>query len=106
DGWKRRHGVARYRIVGEAGSADFEEITKSREEFQKMLAEWDPEVFLNSDETAVFYRLAPNSTLATGPVKGTKRDKARMTVLLTANATGTVKEHPLVIGKKNLPMPF
>ena len=47
------------------------------------------------DETG----LLPNSTLATGLVSGKNKQKEKITVALCANATGTDKLVPLVIGK-------
>ena len=58
------------------------------------------------DETGLFYRLQPNSTLATGPVSGKKKQKERITVALCANATGTDKQVPLVIKKSARPGSF
>ena len=55
------------------------------------------------DETGLFYCLLPNSTLATGPVSGKKKQKERITIALCANATGTDKLVPLVIGKSAHP---
>ena len=43
--------------------------------------------------------MAPNQTLSSTPVRGQKKDKTRITVLLGANATGTDKLKPWVIGK-------
>ena len=51
------------------------------------------------DETGLFFRLEPNKTLATGPVSGTKKCKQRISVALCANADGSDKLKPLVIGK-------
>ena len=42
--------------------------------------------------------MAPSQTLSTKPVPGRKKDKTRITVLLGANATGTDKLKPWVIG--------
>ena len=46
------------------------------------------------DETGL-NRLEPDATLATGPVKGKKKNKERITVALCANATGMDKQKPL-----------
>ena len=43
--------------------------------------------------------MSPSQTLSTKPVPGQKKDKTRITVLLGANATGTDKLKPWVIGK-------
>ena len=58
------------------------------------------------DETGLFFRLEPNKTLATGPVSGTKKCKQRITVALCANADGSHKLKPLVIGKSARPRCF
>ena len=58
---------------------------------------------LQHGETGLFYCLLPNSTLATGPVSGKKKQKERITIALCANATGTDKLVPLVIGKSAHP---
>ena len=50
--------------------------------------------------------MAPNQTLSSTPVRGQKKDKTRITVLLGANATGTDKLKPWVIGKSQCPIPF
>ena len=50
--------------------------------------------------------MTPNQTLATKPVKGKKKDKEQITVLLCTNATGTDKLQPLVIGKSANPRCF
>ncbi|ELU11777.1 hypothetical protein CAPTEDRAFT_60213, partial [Capitella teleta] len=60
----------------------------------------------NMDETALFFKLEPDSTLATAPVKGKKKSKERITVALCANATGSEKLKPLVIGRAKRPRCF
>ena len=60
----------------------------------------------NMDETGLFYCLTPNSTSATGSVRGTKKCKDRLTITLCANADGSHKCKPLVIGKSKKPRCF
>jgi hypothetical protein len=50
--------------------------------------------------------MAPSQTLSTKPVPGRKKDKTRITVLLGANATGTDKLKPWVIGNSKRPRPL
>lgn len=50
--------------------------------------------------------MSPSQTLSTKPVPGRKKDKTRITVLLGANATGTDKLKPWVIGKSKRPRPL
>jgi DDE superfamily endonuclease len=54
----------------------------------------------------LYYRMAPNQTLSSTPVRGQKKDKTRITVLLGANATGTDKLKPWVIGNSKRPRPL
>jgi hypothetical protein len=55
----------------------------------------------NADETALFYKLMPNNTLAFKGERCTdgKNSKERITILLCTTSTGTDKLLPLVIGK-------
>ena len=50
--------------------------------------------------------MASNQILSTNAVKGKKKDKARLTVLLTVNAIGTEVLKPLVINKSKRPHTF
>ncbi|MEW8693664.1 MAG: hypothetical protein AB2535_21740 [Candidatus Thiodiazotropha endolucinida] len=109
-GWlqkfKKRHNIASHVAHGEADSADPTVVSQGRQQLQEDLAAYDPNNIYNMDETGLFYRLLPNSTLATGPVSGTKKQKDRITVALCSNATGTDKLVPLVIGKFQRPRCF
>ena len=110
NGWlarfKKRHGIALHKMEGEAASADVAVVTEARRELQEMLEGWDPDLVYNMDETGLFFRMEPNATLATRAVKGKKKSKERLTVALCANATGTHKIKPLVIGKSKKPRCF
>ena len=109
-GWlqkfKKRHVISKHVAHGEADSADPVAVSQGRLQLQEDLATYDPQDIYNMDETGLFYRLLPNSTLATGPVSGKKKQKERITVALCANATGTDKLVPLVIGKSAHPRCF
>ena len=72
----------------------------------ELLSQYRPEDVYNADETGLFFRLTPNQTLSTKAVKGKKKDKNQITVLLCTNATGTDKLKPLVIGKSAKPRCF
>jgi len=47
-----------------------------------------------------------NQTLSTHPIASQKKDKTRITVFLSTNATGTNKLTPWVIGNAKYPRPF
>jgi DDE superfamily endonuclease/Tc5 transposase DNA-binding domain/CENP-B N-terminal DNA-binding domain len=102
-GFKQRYGLKSYRMHGEAGSSPLENLPAFRQQIREKLALFDLENIFNADETALFFRMLPTQTLATTAQKGTKKDKERVTILLTANATGTTKLKPLIIGRSAQP---
>ena len=57
----------------------------------------------NLDETGLYYRLTPNKTLATIQVRGRKNVKARVTIALCSNASGSENTKMLVIGNAKPP---
>lgn len=109
-GWlsnfKKRYGISRHKIFGESQGNDMKAVVSGREELRKQLEKYDPDNLFNFDETGLFYRLPPNSTLATRPVHGCKRQKDRLTIGLLTNATGSYKPKPVVIAKAARPRCF
>ena len=109
-GWlqnfKSRYGIKSKTYEGEAASADLKSVETGREDLRKLLLNYKPEDVFNQDETGLFYRLGPNSTLATGRVKGKKKSKERVTISLCSNATGTEKCKPFLIAKVKRPRCF
>ena len=109
-GWlhkfKKCHTISKHIAHGEADSADPVVVSQGRLQLQDDLASYDPNDVYNMDETGLFYQLLPNSTLATSPVSGKKKQKERITVALCSNATRTDKLVPLVIGKSARPWCF
>jgi hypothetical protein len=95
--FKKRHTISHYIAHGEASSADMENVTLGRAEMKETLSGIDPANIYNLDETGLF-RLESDTNLATGPIRGKKKKKDRLTVSLCVNATGTDKVRPLVIG--------
>ena len=93
-------------IHGEAASAPLDTLPAARAQLQGILAQYDPADVYNADETALFYRMPPDRTLASGPVCGGHSDETRITLLFCVNATGTDRLKPLVIGKARHPRCF
>ena len=110
NGWlqkfKDRHNISKKKFEGESASADMQQVSSGRESLRALTTSYAPCDIYNMDETGLFYRLTPNSTLATGAVRGTKKCKDRLTVALCANADGSHKCKPLVIGKSKRPHCF
>lgn len=115
DGWlakfKKRHGIRYLKICGEILSSDTSEITPFIHKLRATLDEMkitDDQQY-NADESALFYRLLPNKTFVAATEKtapGGKASKERISFMLCANASGTHKLKPLVIGKSANPRCF
>ncbi|GBB87131.1 hypothetical protein RclHR1_01360002 [Rhizophagus clarus] len=102
NGWiekfKIRNNIRCYRLHGEANSAPLETLFEERRKLQPISQDYTLDNIFNADKTDLFFRMAPNQTLASAPTPGTKLDKTHITVLLATNAIGTQKLKPLVIG--------
>ena len=109
-GWvknfKRRNNLRSYKKRGEAGDVDKSSLPQHCEDIQSILINYDKKDIYNCDETALFWLMEPNRTLSHGPVQGRKKRKDRVSLLLTANATGDDKLPILFIHKYENPRPL
>lgn len=115
EGWlwkfKKRHGIRYLKICGEILSSDTSQITPFIHTLRATLNEMeitDAQCY-NADESALFYRLLPDKTYVAATEKtapGRKTSKERITFMLCANADGSHKLNPLVIGKSANPRCF
>lgn len=104
--FKRRYNI-RLRVThGEAGSVDTAQLEAQRAELQELIEQYDPDDVYNFDETGLFFRMLPSQTLATGKMRGKKKDKARITVALGCNLSGSDKLPPLIIHTSKKPRCF
>jgi hypothetical protein len=93
--WKKQHGVRvdmGRRRHGEAAAADQAGVLLARESVRKVVEGYGEEKMYNQDESGLFWRQVPTRTLAQGKKAGLKKDKQRITVSFTCNATGTDKQ--------------
>jgi Tc5 transposase DNA-binding domain len=76
NGWiekfKRRNNIRSYRLHGEANSAPLETLAEERKKLQTILQDYTLDNIFNADETGLFFRMAPNQTLASTSTSGTK----------------------------------
>jgi len=99
---EKRHSIKFKSIKGEKLSADENSASLwIKEEFTKIKEEHSISDIFNADETGLYYKMLPNKTFCLGneKVSGFKVRKERVSVLLCANALGTEKIIPLVIGR-------
>lgn len=76
NGWvgrfKVRNGIKAFRLHGEANSAPIENLPEERRKLRELLSQYRTEDIYNADETGLFYRMAPNQTLAKRHTAGKK----------------------------------
>lgn len=110
NGWlekfKDRFGLRKRVLHGESGNVN-QCVVSSAIDFMNLITEsYEKDNIFNMDETALFYELAPNQTLACKNVQGKKLSKKRITVALCSNSTGTIKIKPLIINTSKNPRLF
>ena len=86
--WQKRHGITKHKIVGEKRSADKDSAAQFPPRLLEFLADKEliDEQVYNADESGLFYRMLPNSTLAQKnditKSEGYKLAKDRVTTIL------------------------
>lgn len=110
NGWmssfSRRHGLRRIRLHGESASVQEDVISDARPALAELVNQYAPRDVFNFDETGLFYQMAPDKTIATRQIEGSRRSKTRITVALACNSDGSTKLPPLFIGHSKRPQAF
>lgn len=113
NGWlarfKARYSISARVVCGEAAHADKEGAEEWQNgQLQQEIAKYAAEDVFNFDESALFYRLLPNRTLAFKGENctGGKLSKERISVAFGVNMTGSQKLPLLVIGRYAKPRCF
>jgi hypothetical protein len=70
------------------------------------VAIYPPEDVLNMDETSLYWKMSPSCTLVIEAGNRGKKNKDRITLVLTINATGIDKWEPWLVGKSKDPRCF
>ncbi|KAK8374401.1 hypothetical protein O3P69_015613 [Scylla paramamosain] len=104
-GFKVHHGIRKLDISGESKSANLPSAEEFVDSFAKIVEEHNltSEQIYNANETGLFYRCLPRTTLASeseGDMKGFKQSKDRLTVLCCANMAAKMSWHQLVNNPK------
>jgi len=105
-GWKEQYGVKEYKSHGESGSAPITEAQQQMKEIQAVLSEYELCDIYNGDETAYYWQMQPDHGLATHQLAGKKKDKARITVMVTSNGDGLEREPLWIIESAKHPRCF
>ncbi|GBM07053.1 Tigger transposable element-derived protein 4 [Araneus ventricosus] len=107
--FKLRYGLTGKTVSGESGDVDCETVDDwIRNILPDLIKGYEQKVIFNADETGLFYKLLPSKTLAikSDTCHGGKNSKVRLAVSLCANADGSEKLAPLIIGKSKKPRCF
>lgn len=109
-GWlerfKSRHNINVGKISGEGADVNKKTVSDWLSNVWPSISkDYTEDSIFNADETGLFYKLTPDSTLKFKGEKciGGKQSKLRYTVLVCANMSGNEKRKLLVIGKYENP---
>ncbi|KAJ5976558.1 hypothetical protein N7481_010265 [Penicillium waksmanii] len=106
DGWltrfKQRHSLRYHTFHGESSSVPTS-IHDDIKPIQVVCNQYQPEDIYNMDETGLYWRRMLNGGLSTNGHAGQKRDKARITIVVTTNATGSDRMPLWLIGTAKTP---
>lgn len=94
-GWKgTKHGIRVKKLMqaGEAEAVDLEIIEEELEETMETVQPYDNDY--NMDKSTLFWKMTLDVTLATQQGPRQKHDKARITINLAYNVTGSHKLDP------------
>ncbi|SJL05224.1 uncharacterized protein ARMOST_08590 [Armillaria ostoyae] len=110
EGWltsfKNQTGLKRFKRHSEAASANMEDVEAECERIRLICTEYAPEDIYNMDETGLFYGMPPDCGLADKKHSRVKGSKVCLTYTFTANADGSDKLEPFIIGKAKCPHAF
>lgn len=107
--FKSRHNIVAGKIAGESLSVEQSDVTEWQTKvWPNLRAKFSDDEIFNADETGLFYKLTPDKTLKFRGEKcsGGKLSKDRITVMVAANMSGTIKKKLLIIGKSKNPRCF
>ena len=102
DGFKKRFNITLRVRHEEAGSTPAEAEEEMRG-LQTLAGEYEEENIYNMDESGLFWRMMPSRGLSAQSQPGLKKDKSRISVVFTTNATGTDRLPVWFIGKAQTP---
>ena len=91
---------------GEAGSATIASVDLAKTAVPLVIRGYSADDVYNQDETGLFWRQLPTRRLATGKQAGHKKEKIRVPISVTCNASGTDKRGLFLIGTAKKPRSF
>ncbi|KAH9131546.1 hypothetical protein LEN26_007683 [Aphanomyces euteiches] len=106
-GFRVRHNIQFRTLSGESAVVNMETVNDWMQSIAILVQDYHPDDIFNCDETGLFWRDLPTKSLIMSgeSCKGGKKSKDRVTVLLTASATGE-KMPLLIINNSHMPRAF
>lgn len=98
-----RHGIRWRRAYGESESVDITIVAAELQQLRCDIRAYRPCDVFNMDESVFFYNAAPRGSICINKAPALKQDKARVTMALCCNATGSEKEPVLFVDKAAAP---
>ena len=93
--WKKRNNIVFKRVHGEKATADHQSASAFKnKQIPSLWESFNAENILNADETGLYYRATPASSLIYKheTVTGSKKTMDRITILCCANIAETAKK--------------
>jgi hypothetical protein len=109
DRFKNRYNIVYKTICGESAGVNLETVSHWKcTTLSNHVDGYALKDIFNVDETGLFFNVLPHKTLdfKGDPCHGGKHSKARLTILLGANADGSERLRPFVLGKSKNPRCF
>ncbi|XP_023215545.1 tigger transposable element-derived protein 6-like [Centruroides sculpturatus] len=101
NGWlhwfKQGLGLSQQKKHGKTADVDLDVEEEGRTSLRAIIEQYDMKVVYNMDETALFYQLQFDKTIAHAPVKGCKKNKHRNTIAFSCNSDSSNKRTMTVI---------
>ena len=91
---------------GESGDVDIVAVARELPDIQNVIEKYDRTDIFKAEECGMFYKLAPETIVATKGLSGGKKMKDRITLLICANADGSEKMELMISGYRLRPRPF
>ena len=104
--FKKRNKFRWFKSHGESGDVNDTEIQEELPILRALYSSFSLRDRFNADEFGLCYRMTPRTTIGPSRLLGRKKRKDRITFLACANADGSERLRPLVIGPSRNPRCF
>ena len=94
DGFKKQHNIKKHKQHDEAASVNHAGSEERMIELRTLIEKYGTENSYNMNETGLYWKMTPDTTLATKPQTGRKKEKACITVVNCCNASESHKLDP------------